>query len=115
MLVQVNTDNHITGRVELVERVQATITNALERFGNQITRVEVQLNDVNSHKSGQNDKRCLLEARLSGLEPIVVSQQANDIDAALDAALDSLVKTLDRTLGRLREPKGRPSFAGDQT
>ena len=49
MFVQVMTDNHITGREKLVERVEASVTEALRRFAPQITSVQVHLADENSH------------------------------------------------------------------
>jgi hypothetical protein len=113
MLVQVNTDNHIAGREELVAEVTAELETALSRFEPQLTRVEVHLADENSHKTGSADKSCVLEARLSGLDPIAVTQVGGTVDQALDAALESLVTTLDRKLGKLGEKKGRPSFSGD--
>ena len=36
-------------------------------------RVEVHLSDENGKKQGEADKRCKLEARLSGLAPVGVT------------------------------------------
>ena len=116
MQIQVNTDNHTEGGVELTRQVEAVVEGALERFAERITRVEVHLTDENSsQKSSENDKRCVMEARLAGLQPITVSDQGASIEQVLDGAADKLEKTLDRTLGRLDDPKGRTSFGGDQT
>jgi ribosome-associated translation inhibitor RaiA len=53
MTIQINSDNNIAGTEELSEYIQSTITGNLNRFDEQITRVEVHLNDENSHKSGE--------------------------------------------------------------
>ena len=50
MLVQINTDNNLSAGVGVNEWVEAAVTSALERFGTQLTRVEVYLADENSHK-----------------------------------------------------------------
>lgn len=116
MLIQVNTDNHTEGSEELTRRVEAVIHSALGRFGDRLTRVEVHLTDQNSsHRSGDQDKRCKMEARLAGLQPITVSAEGSTLEQAFDGAADNLEKLLKRTLRRLDDPKGRTSYAGDQS
>ena len=116
MQIQVSTDNHIEGSEELSRDVEAVVEGALGRFADRITRVEVYLTDENSSsKSGDNDKRCVMEARLGGLQPITVTNQGGTLEHALNGAADKLERTLKRTLGRLDDPKGRTSYAGDQT
>jgi ribosome-associated translation inhibitor RaiA len=100
MKIQVNTDNHIQGGPELTARTEAAVEGALDRFARQITRVEVHLSDENSGKGG-NDKRCVMEARLEGMQPIAVTHQAEVMDQAIDGAADKLEKALDSALGRL--------------
>ena len=115
MQVLLNTDNHISGGQNLSALVEATVQEAMSRFSERITRVEVHLTDENSRaKEGENDKRCVMEARLAGLSPITVSDQAATIEQALDSAAERLQKTVTKTLERLDDPKGRTSFAGDQ-
>lgn len=115
MQIQVHTDNHIHGSEGLTRHVEATVEGALDRFAERITRVEVHFKDENSSvKSGDNDKRCVMEARLAGLQPISVSHDGATLEQALDGAADKLEKILDRTLGRLEDSKGRTSFSGDQ-
>lgn len=69
MKIQFNTDVHIHGTEALAAQVSASIEQALERFDEHITRVEVHLSDENAGKSGQHDQRCMLEARLEGRQP----------------------------------------------
>jgi ribosome-associated translation inhibitor RaiA len=114
MQVQVSTDNKISGSAKLIENVEADLTDALSRFGNQITRVEVHLRDVNGPKSAGDDKSCLLEARLAGWQPMVVSHEAASLRQAFDGATDKLERALDSLLGKLSDRKGRESFGGEQ-
>jgi ribosome-associated translation inhibitor RaiA len=114
MLVRVTTDNHIRGGENLAGDVEASVESALKRFGAQVTRVEVHLADENSHKRGDNDKKCTLEARLSGLQPVAATGTGANLDQAVNDALDNLVAVLERKLGRLGERKGRPAY-GDET
>jgi ribosome-associated translation inhibitor RaiA len=113
MLVHTITDNHIHGGENLVRDIETTVTEALRRFMPQLQRVEVHLADENSHKSGASDKRCTIEARLAGLQPVAASSNGNNLDQAVDGALDKLIHQLDHKLGRLGERKGRPSM-GDE-
>ncbi len=102
MTIHFNTDNNITGSEELQEPLNATIEKSLSRFSDQITRVEVHLNDENSHKNGQNDKRCMLEARMEGRQPIAVTNNADTNEHAVKGAIDKLIASLETIIGRAR-------------
>ena len=113
MQILVHTDNHVEGNEGLTAHVQSVVADAMERFGNRVTRVEVQLTDENSgKKAGDKDKRCAMEARVAGLQPIAVTQLAPTLHQAIDGALGKLEKTLDRTFDKRDDPKGRPSMSG---
>jgi len=103
MKIQINTDNHIEGREELAEEAEATVENTLGHLAEHITRLEVHLSDENSDKGGGHDKRCLMEARLEGHQPIAVSDEAETISQAIDGAAEKLKRSLDHTLGRLND------------
>lgn len=107
MQIQVNSDHHITGDERLTEIVQSLLQDAVGRFADRITRIEVHLNDVNGAKRGDRDKRCMMEARVGGLAPIVVSHQAATLREAIDGAADKLERALEHALGRLDELEGR--------
>ena len=102
MKIQFNTDSNITESKELRDSLIALISEGLSRFSDQITRLEVHLSDENSHKEGLNDKRCLLEARLEGRQPIAVKNQANTLEQAVVGAVDKLKTSLDTKIGRSR-------------
>ncbi len=115
MQIQINTDNHTSAGDFLTQYAESAVQDALGRFAQRVTRVEVHLSDENTkHKTGDNDKRCVLEARLAGLQPIAVTNQAATYELALDGAAEKLEKIVEKTLSRLDDPKGRTSFAGDQ-
>jgi ribosome-associated translation inhibitor RaiA len=62
------------------------LNDSLRLFRDRITRVEVHLRDDNGPKAGV-DKRCLLEARLAGMEPLAVEARGTDIyQVIIDAA-----------------------------
>jgi len=103
MKIQINTDNHIPGREALAHQAEATVESALGHLAEHITRVEVHLSDENGDKAGKNDKRCLMEARIEGHQPISVTHEAETIDEAIDGAADRLRRSLDHTLARLSD------------
>jgi ribosomal subunit interface protein len=101
MLIQINTDDNIKATDALTGHVVSAVEDALERFADKITRVEVHLSDENSDKkSGGADMRCLLEARLAGLQPISVSDEGATIAQAVDGATRKMKRSLESTLGR---------------
>jgi hypothetical protein len=113
MLVQVHTDNHITGRESLVAQVEAEVEGSLSRFADRLTRIEVHLGDENGPKHGADDKRCLMEARVAGHSPVAASHQAPSLDEAIAGAVERLEHALDHLFGKLDNTKGRASFSGE--
>lgn len=101
MIIQVNSDKHVDGNVDVIVDVEEKVQRALERHAERITRVEVHLNDENAHKSGQDDQRCLVEARLNGLPPIAVTHKAPTLAQAVDGALERLRNAITNQLGKL--------------
>lgn len=107
MQIQLNTDANIEGREALATQVTSAVESALSHFSDHITRVEVQLSDENSKKKGgDDDMRCVLEARLEGRKPIAVTHHAATVDQAVDVAADKLSRLLESTLGRLHDHRG---------
>jgi ribosome-associated translation inhibitor RaiA len=100
MQIQINSDHHTLATPELAGRIQTLVRDALERYSDRITRVEVHLNDLNSVKGG-NDKRCLMEARLAGLGPVDVNHEAPSMELAIDGAMDKLERAIEHKLGKI--------------
>ncbi|MEO1717881.1 MAG: HPF/RaiA family ribosome-associated protein [Planctomycetota bacterium] len=63
----------------LDSKIRASLESTLGHLTDRLTRVEVHLGDENAHKSGPADKRCLIEARPKGLEPIAVETHGEDL------------------------------------
>lgn len=101
MHIEVRTDSHIQGREALVVRVNATVEAALGRYREKISRVEVHLRDENGPKSGGDDIRCAMEARLDGHKPSGVTHNASEIDDAVSGAAQKLQRVIESTLGRI--------------
>ena len=102
MQIQINTDKTITMDISLARFVKAEITRALGRFESQLTRVEVHLSDVNSHKPGPYDKRCQIEARPAGRKPVSVSIEAETVAEAVEGAANKMKRLLMSAFGRTR-------------
>jgi RNA polymerase sigma factor (sigma-70 family) len=108
--ITVRTDGQIDGSAKLKQQVEAVVEGALSRFGDRVTSVEVHFADDDSrHKSGHNDKRCVMEVRLAGIPPIAASHQGSSLDQALEGVADKMGKMLNRTLGRQRALSRRRS------
>ena len=101
MTIQFNTDHNIKGSDKMKAPLEAMLSEELGRFSSQITRLEVHLSDEDGNKDGQNDKRCMIEARLEGMKPIAVTNHANSHEQAVDGAIDKLKTSLNTILGRL--------------
>jgi len=110
MKVQVNTDNHILGSAELSNYIEKNFLDYFDRYKSTITRIEVYLSDENSHKRGEDDKRCLLEARIANHQPIVVGHHAETIHQAITAAAEKLLRSLDSMVGKLSDHIGAKDF-----
>ena len=103
MKIQVNTDNVIQGRQDVIALVESAVNSKLGAVSEAITRVEVHLQDQNAQKSGPDDKRCQVEARLQGRAPVSASHASDNIASAVSGAIDKLRNVLDTELGKMRQ------------
>ena len=114
MQVHVETDNHVEGREKLIEHVEGVIRDAVDRYQGQVTHVEAHLGDVNgSGKSGADDMRCLIEARVAGLKNIAVKHQAESLHLAIEGAAGKLTHALDSALGKQLDRERRHPGTGE--
>lgn len=114
MQIQVNTDDSVEGRDALVSQVEVAVEAALERFGDQLTRVEVHLSDVNSGRGGSEDKRCMMEARPAGQQPVAVTHHGATLEEAYEGAAGKLENLLQSRFGRQQNVKGAPSIRDNE-
>lgn len=95
MQVLLNTDTHVDGRQSMAEHLESVVKEALHRFGEHITRVEAHVTDAVSHaKTNPDDIHCTLEARLVGLEPVVVKDHATSAHQAIQGAVGKLKRAV---------------------
>lgn len=107
MQVQVNTGHNVEGSEDLVGRISGIVENALRHMSEHVTRVEVHLSDENGFKGGPSDKRCVMEARLEGRQPIAVTEEAPNLDQSAMGAADKLARLIEHTLGRAEDSERR--------
>lgn len=109
MQIQINTGESVDGREALLRHTEDVVKDALGRFADHVTRVEIHLSDVNGQKAGDNDKRVLMEARIAGRQPIAVTDQAGSLHQAIDGATQKLKRSLDGTFGKLSNKRRIPA------
>jgi ribosome-associated translation inhibitor RaiA len=95
MQILLNTDHHVAGGQPMAEHLSSVVKEALDRFGEQVTRVEAHLSDATSHvKATPDEIHCTLEARLVGLEPVVVKDRAGNAHQAIAGAAGKLKRAV---------------------
>jgi ribosome-associated translation inhibitor RaiA len=120
MQIQVNTDHTIEGHEALAAQIRGVVESALGRMSDHITRVEVHLIDETGPKSRKNNKRCMMEARLEGRQPIAVTDESSTLELAVAGAADKLARLIEHTLDKLHDqrnhrtdpPLHEPTFSG---
>jgi ribosome-associated translation inhibitor RaiA len=100
MDIQFNTDSSVMGTENVAERIEARLRKRLGRFEERLTRLEVHVGDNNARKGGGGDKRCTIEARPRGGNPVTVTAQAGDIDAAARQAGTKMASLLESLFGK---------------
>jgi len=110
MQIQVHTDNLVAGGESLSKWVQSELQTRLTRFKEYITRVEVFLSDTDARKTQGGLKRCVLETRVNGRQPIAVNAEAEKIADAVTAATEKLMRAVETDLGRLKDKNGRETI-----
>lgn len=112
MQVLLNTDPNVDGRQAMSDHLEAVVKDAMHRFGEHVTRVEAHIADVNSQAKGSDDDiQCTLEARLAGLEPVVVKDHAGNAHQAINGAAGKLQRAVGSLLAK--HDRKRPGHAAD--
>jgi hypothetical protein len=105
MKIQVNSDRTIDVDANLTAWVKEDATRILKRFEAKLMRVEIHLTDIDNQKAGRADKRCLVEVRPAGDNPLTASATTATTESAVDQALRKMQRSLTTFFGR----KGRPA------
>ncbi|CAN5356219.1 hypothetical protein BH11ARM1_BH11ARM1_08420 [soil metagenome] len=103
----VNSGNNVAVDKAQVESISTTVRERLGRFEDRLTQVEAYIADENAAKEGGNDKRCMLEARPNGMDPLHVTVHADTVDQAVHSATHKLERMLDDSFSRLETIHGR--------
>jgi ribosome-associated translation inhibitor RaiA len=103
MKILLNSDKQVDVSPELSRFVKAEIKSAFGMFEDRLTRVEIHLSDLNSHKPGVRDKRCQLEARPAQRKPVSVSEKATTVKKAVRGAASKMKRRLKTSFGRVRD------------
>lgn len=74
--------------------VRTHVERECKHFLDRLTRVEAHVSDDNGGKSGNRDKRCVLEARPRGMDPIAVTHEGEDLYAVVSEAARKLARAV---------------------
>ena len=111
MQITFHADSNTNGGQLMADHVTTVVTNALARFGERITSIEAHLSGVGSQGgSGADDIECALEARLAGLEPVVVKENAGNAHQAIEGAARKLKRAVGTALAK-HDPRGHQARA----
>jgi ribosomal subunit interface protein len=112
MQILVETDNNLRAG-DLRDYVQSAVSAAVEHYADRVTRIEAHVGDNNSReKSGADDMRCMLEARVAGVKSIAVTHEAESLELAIDGAVEKLERALDSSIGKLADRQRRAESPG---
>jgi len=80
--------------------VERNLADVLKHHVERLTRVEVHLKDLNSAKKNGVDKRCVLEARPRGLDPVATEHDAPEYRDAVHQAVLKLERALQHRIDK---------------
>jgi ribosome-associated translation inhibitor RaiA len=111
MQIQVHTDRNVDVSDGMVQHIEADVESALARFGDQITRVEVHVASETAGRPSGSDKRCVIEARSAGRQPVAVTHHAASVGEACGGAVHKLASLIESKQGRSDNRKGGDSLS----
>lgn len=101
MQILLQTGPNIEGGQRMSEHFQTVVNDAMGRFGERVLRVEGHLSDTDGRaRLGVDSIQCLLEARLSDLEPVVVTEIGPNAHQAIDGAVRKLKRAAGAAIGK---------------
>lgn len=102
MKIQLNTDKNIQSTETLETIVSEKINHELKHFADKITRIEVHLSDQNALKGGPDDIQCKIEARIEGIQPVMVASKNGSKEKVFADAVDKIKATLSTVLSKMK-------------
>jgi ribosome-associated translation inhibitor RaiA len=103
MQIRVDVDDHIDGSEELMVRVEGVVEGSLDRFQEQISRVDVHLSQRIPHRHGERDMCCRMEAHAAGLKLVAVIHEAQTLTEAIHAASAKLERAVRLALAKAKD------------
>lgn len=112
MHIQLHSDQSTDGSQLMAEHLKVVLAKAMGRFGERISRVEAHLSDADGlAKSSPGDIHCTLEARLVGLDAVVVKNHADNAHEAIDGAVRTLKRAVGAAMSK-HDPRRQQTAAG---
>ncbi|MFU9045627.1 HPF/RaiA family ribosome-associated protein [Acinetobacter tibetensis] len=108
MNIEIRTDKNIQNNDRLISYVRAELNQEFQRHSERITHFSVHLSDENGVKGGDDDIKCMIEARPAGLKPVVVNHKAHNVDTAFHGAMERLKRSLEHVFEKRENPRGGP-------
>lgn len=105
MNIEIRTDKNIKNSERLISYIRTSLNEKFQRHGEKITHFSVHISDENAAKGGEEDLRCMIEARPAGIKPVAVSHKATNIDAAIHGAVVRLKHSLDHIFEKKKNPR----------
>ena len=99
MQIQVNFGD-VDHSPALQEHAEQAVEKALAHVSDQVTRVEIHIRDDKQKRHGPDDKRCKMEARPAGGQPIVVEAKSHDMYEAITDSAARVGRAVQRWLDR---------------
>ena len=108
MQVLLHADHHTDGSQLMSDHLTGVVKDALDRFGDRVTRIEAHLSDADgTSRTGASDIQCTLQASVVGADPVIVKDQARSAHQAIEGALRKLKRAVGASVAR-QDPR-RPS------
>ena len=107
MNIEIRTDKNIQNSDRLIGYVRAELNEEFQRHSERITHFSVHLSDENGAKGGDDDLKCMIEARPAGLKPVVVNHRGHNVDTAIAGAIDRLKRSLEHVIEKTEKPRAQ--------
>ncbi|RKG29597.1 HPF/RaiA family ribosome-associated protein [Acinetobacter tianfuensis] len=113
MNIEIRTDKNIQNSERLITYIRAELNQEFQRHSERITHFSVHLSDENGDKGGDDDIKCMIEARLAGVKPVVVNNRGHNVDTAIHGAIDRLKRSLEHVIEKKDNPRSSQPVLAD--
>jgi len=102
MQIQINHSPSLQSSEALAAHINDRIEHAMRHHAQRFSRIEVHLHDDNAGKHGEKPKRCVMEARPEGFDPITVEESSDDLYKAISETAKKLERAAQTFVERHR-------------